>query len=103
MIELKGIKQDLAMSIFEAMMLICFGASWPFAVAKTYRTKNVKGKSVVFLSLIIFGYICGIIHKCIYKPDMVILLYVLNLVLVSADLVLWFRYRNREVMAELKD
>ena len=53
--------------------------------------------------MIIFGYICGIIHKCIYKPDMVILLYVLNLVLVSADLVLWFRYRNREVMAELKD
>lgn len=88
------------MSIYEALMLICFGASWPFAVIKTYRTKNVKGKSLVFLSLIIIGYICGIIHKLIYKPDAVIWLYVANLVLVSADLVLWFRYRNREVLVE---
>lgn len=90
------------MSIYEALMLICFGASWPFAVLKTYRTKSVKGKSVVFLSLIIFGYICGIIHKCLYKPDAVILLYILNLVLVSADLLLWFRYKDREIVVEGK-
>lgn len=83
------------MSIFEAMMLICFGASWPFAVAKTYKTKNVKGKSRIFLSLVIFGYICGIIHKILYSQDLVILLYILNLVLVSADLFLCLLYRNR--------
>lgn len=82
------------MSIYEILMLICFGASWPFAVLKTYKTKNVKGKSVLFLSLIIIGYICGIIHKCIYKPDAVIWLYVFNLILVSADLTLWFKYKN---------
>lgn len=90
------------MSIYEALMLICFGASWPFAVMKTYKTKNVKGKSLLFLCLIIIGYICGIIHKCIYKPDAVVWLYVANLVLVSADLVLWFRYKNREVLIEGK-
>lgn len=84
------------MSIYEILMLICFGASWPFAVLKTYKTKNVKGKSVLFLSLILIGYICGIIHKCIYNPDAVILLYVLNLVLVGTDLILWFKYRNNE-------
>jgi len=90
------------MSIYEALMLICFGASWPFAVIKTYRTKNVKGKSLIFLTLIIIGYICGIIHKIIYKPDAVIWLYVANLLLVSTDLLLWFRYRNREVLVEGK-
>ena len=37
------------MSIFEAIMLICFGASWPAAVYKTYTTKNVEGKSLLFL------------------------------------------------------
>ena len=94
------VQTGFTMSIFEAMMLICFGASWPFAVAKTYRTKNVKGKSLVFLSLIILGYISGIIHKCIYKPDAVILLYFVNLILVAADLFLCVRYRNKEVVIE---
>lgn len=88
------------MSIYEILMLICFGASWPFAVLKTYRTKNVKGKSVLFLSLILVGYICGIIHKCIYKPDAVVWLYVLNLILVGTDLILWFKYRNNENLME---
>ena len=41
--------QIKSMSIFEAGMLICFGASWPFAVMKTYKTKSVKGKSRLFL------------------------------------------------------
>lgn len=88
------------MSIYEILMLICFGASWPFAVHKTYKTKNVKGKSVLFLSLIFIGYICGIIHKCIYKPDAVIMLYVVNLILVGADLTLWFKYRNNDISNE---
>ena len=90
------------MSIYEVIMLICFGASWPFAVHKTYKTKSVKGKSVLFLSLIFLGYISGIIHKCIYKPDAVILLYILNLILVGADLTLWFKYRHNEISTEGK-
>ena len=88
--------QMKSMSIFEAGMLICFGASWPFAVLKTYKTKNVKGKSRLFLSLIILGYICGIINKILYSMDIVIWLYVLNLILVSADAVLVILYKNRE-------
>jgi len=83
-------------SPFEVLMLVCFGASWPFAVLKTYKTKNVKGKSIVFLSLIVIGYIAGVFHKVLYHPDVVIWLYVLNLVLVSADMVMWFKYRNND-------
>jgi hypothetical protein len=82
------------LSIFEILMLVCFGASWPFAVAKTYKTKNVKGKSIIFLSLVVIGYICGVAHKLIYHPDLVVWLYVLNGVMVSADIALWFRYRK---------
>ena len=37
------------MSVLEAGMMICFGASWPFQVAKTYKTKEVKGKSILFI------------------------------------------------------
>ena len=60
-----------SMSIFEAIMLICFGASWPFAVLKTYRTKAVKGKSRLFLILVILGYISGMINKILNGMDIV--------------------------------
>lgn len=80
-------------SIFEIIMLVCFGASWPFAVYKTYKTKNVSGKSFRFLGLIVFGYLCGILHKIFYHYDIVIWFYVLNLILVLADVVLLVKYR----------
>lgn len=82
------------MSFFEAGMLICFGASWPFAVAKTYRTKSIQGKSKLFLSLIILGYIFGIINKILNCMDIVFWLYVVNLLLVSTDLYFCLLYRN---------
>lgn len=82
------------MSIFEAGMLICFGASWPAAVYKTYKTKNVAGKSILFLFLILLGYSCGIMHKIMYNPDGVLYLYVLNFMLVFCDFLLYLRYQN---------
>lgn len=88
--------QIKSMSFFEAGMLICFGASWPFAVAKTYKTKSVKGKSKLFLSLIIIGYIFGMINKILNSVDIVFWLYVINLLLVSSDFVLCLIYKNRE-------
>ena len=85
------------MSIFEAGMLLCFGASWPAAVLKTYRTKNVEGKSKIFLMLILAGYVCGMINKVLYFGyDFVFWLYVINFMLVFCDLVLYFRYRRKD-------
>ena len=46
--------------ILEFMMLVLFGASWPFAIAKTYRAKRVDGKSPLFEVIVIAGYLCGI-------------------------------------------
>lgn len=84
------------MSIFEAGMMICFGASWPFQVAKTYKTKQVKGKSILFLWLVELGYVLGMIHKALYSWDIVFFLYLLNFVLVGADMVLYYIYKNRD-------
>lgn len=50
---------------FEILMLIAFGASWPLTVIKSLKTKSTKGKSALFLMLIIFGYLCGITAKLI--------------------------------------
>jgi hypothetical protein len=84
------------MSLFEAGMLICFGASWPFAVRKTFKTKSVKGKSKLFLFLIILGYVFGMVNKILNSMDIVFWLYVINLLLVTTDLIFCFMYRNRE-------
>ena len=92
------------MNIFEAGMLLCFGASWPAAVLKTYRTKNVEGKSLLFLSLILIGYICGMINKVLnFGYDFVFWLYVLNFLLVFCDFILYFKYKKRTSSADKKD
>ena len=79
------------MSIFEVIMLICFGAAWPVEIVKSWRARSAAGKSLGFLVILIVGYISGIIHKVLYNHDMVLLLYIINLALVTADLLLYFR------------
>lgn len=81
-------------SYYEILMLICFGVSWPVALLKTYSTKSVKGKSFLFLFLILLGYVFGIIHKFVYNLDYVIWLYIINGLLVFADMALWFKYKD---------
>ena len=46
--------------VLEAAMLVCFGASWPFSIAKALRTRVVRGKSPAFLGLVLAGYVAGI-------------------------------------------
>jgi len=88
-------------SIFEVLMLICFGLSWPVSIGKTVRTKVVAGKSPVFMSIIIAGYASGIFHKVFYSFDWVIWLYVINLVLVAIDMCLYFRYSKRVTCSDI--
>ncbi len=87
------------MSVFEIVMLVCFGASWPFSIARSYTSRATGGKSPVFLCLIIVGYIAGIIHKATHSRDFVIYLYALNAVMVSADLCLYARNKRLEARA----
>lgn len=85
---------DLSPRIFETIMLVCFGCSWPFAIAKTVRTKTAKGKSIVFIALIFVGYMAGIIFKVIGHLDGVILLYITNGSLVFTEILLYFKYKQ---------
>ncbi|MEA5058758.1 MAG: hypothetical protein VB049_01780 [Candidatus Pelethousia sp.] len=84
------------MPIFELMMLICFGVSWPAALYKTYKSRSTAGKSAIFSVLIETGYIFGIINKLMTTRDFVTYFYMLNAVMVFADLVLWYRNRLYE-------
>ena len=85
--------------ILEIIMVLSFGASWPFNVVKSYKARTTKGKSLLFLSFIFFGYIAGIISKLTNDAYMasfaskwyVLIFYVINLLMVGADLLLYVR------------
>ena len=77
------------MQIFEFIMLACFGLSWPISVYKSIKSKSTQGKSIFFIIAIIIGYVSGIIGKVVNNQlSYVLIIYCLNLVVVSIDLVL---------------
>lgn len=84
------------MSILEIIMLICFGAAWPVSIYKSYTSKNTKGKSVIFLFIIFVGYLSGIANKFLFSHDYVVFLYILNCLMVGADIILFFRNKRIE-------
>ena len=93
--------------ILEIVMILCFGASWPFNVYKSYRARTAKGKSLLFLLLIEIGYVAGIASKFLNPAYMaafsekwyVLFFYFLNFAMVGADVVLYFRNKRLDKQA----
>ncbi|MDD4213154.1 MAG: hypothetical protein PHY42_07180 [Bacilli bacterium] len=86
--------------ILEAVMVICFGISWPISIYKSYKARTAKGKSVHFLYFIVFGYACGVASKIIgHKISYVLVFYILNFMLVSVDILLYYRNRRLDQIA----
>ena len=83
-------------------MLILFGVSWPFNLMKSIKTRSTKGKSLLFLILIDLGYTAGITSKFfsdyfVWATDWwVFMIYVINFLFVSADLIMYFINRSKE-------
>jgi hypothetical protein len=85
--------------ILEIIMIVSFGASWPLNLMKSYKARTTKGKSLPFLLLIFFGYIAGITSKLVNEAYMaafaqkwyVLFFYVLNFIMVGADLCMYVR------------
>ena len=78
--------------IFEAVMLICFGLSWPISIARSWKTRTAKGKSYWFLVFALVGYISGLSGKFISgNVTYVVFFYSLNTLMVGTDLVLTIR------------
>ena len=87
--------------LFEALMLISFGAAWPASIYRSWKSRTTKGKSLLFMLIVLFGYACGIINKVINSADYVLAFYALDCILVSVDLVLYFRNKRIEQAAAL--
>ena len=78
--------------ILETIMLVCFGFSWPLNVIKAYKARTTKGTSLLFIILIIIGYIAGILSKIISgQINYVLIAYILNLAIVSVNVAIYFR------------
>lgn len=87
--------------ILETVMLICFGCSWPMSLIKNIKAKTAKGMSVGFTLLILTGYIAGITAKLInHGGAFVLAVYIFNLVVVSANLVVYFINKKRDKALE---
>ena len=90
--------------ILEAIMIVCFGFSWPLSIRKSYVSRTAKGKSGLFEILIEIGYIAGIINKILVVSSakeplswvfyLASAFYVLNFTMVAIDLCLWVRNRR---------
>lgn len=78
-------------SVFEALMLIAFGVSWPVSIVRSIKARSSEGKSLLYLILLELAYICGILHKLIVSLDIVLALYIINFIMVSIDIALYFR------------
>lgn len=82
------------MSPFEIGMLVCFGSAWPFSIYRSWKSRTTAGKSIIFLWVVLVGYICGIAHKMLYNYDGVVFFYALNALLVLIDIAIYFRNRQ---------
>ena len=86
----------------EALMILCFGISWPLSIHKSWVSRTAKGKSLMFEVFIWVGYIFGIARKWLLWSaaggagmDFMFYLgwffYVLNWAEISVDMLLYFR------------
>ena len=94
--------------ILEAVMLICFGLSWPISIRKSLISRTAKGKSLFFEVFLLIGYACGIVRKIIQAANgdsgflfyLSLFFYVLNFIEISIDVALYFRNRRLDQLAE---
>ena len=82
-------------SIFEAIMVICFGLSWPISVYKSWKSRTAKGKSLFFELFILIGYLFGMAGKILTgNLNYVFAFYILNTAMISVDIILFLRNRK---------
>lgn len=84
-------------NIFEMLMVILFGVSWPLNIAKAWKARTQKGSSVLFYFFILAGYVFGLgskyikLQQGISTPGYVWFFYILNAVMVSVGITIYFR------------
>ncbi len=98
---------DFLTELLEALMILCFGLSWPISIRKSWISRTAKGKSLFFEVFLLVGYVCGIARKIILFASgngsgflfyLGWFFYVLNFVEISIDVALYFRNRKLDAI-----
>ena len=89
--------------VLEAVMLICFGLSWPMNAYKNYKAGTAAGTSWQFILLITLGYVAGIAAKFVSGMiNWVLIVYFINVVCIAANWLVYFRNRRLDALASRK-
>ena len=97
--------------LLEALTILCFGLSWPISIRKSIVSRTAKGKSLFFEIFLVIGYLFGIVRKIILTVQggsgfiffLSFFFYVLNLIMISIDIALYFRNRKLDKLAEAQE
>ena len=63
---------EMISHLLEALMILCFGLSWPLSIYKSWTSRTAKGKSLYFEVFIWIGYIFGFLNIAEITVDMVL-------------------------------
>ena len=94
--------------LFEAVMIICFGLSWPLSVYKSWKSRTAHGQSLQFALFIWIGYTFGIAKNFIKffngSAGFIFFLawgfYFLNFIEITIDMALYFRNVKLDMAAD---
>lgn len=99
---------SIVADIFEILMILAFGFSWPFNIVRAYNARTTKGTSLLFLCLIGSGYVAGILCKIFacqgvvgyWTPTKILafIFYFINLSLIITALIVYCR--NKKIDSE---
>ena len=91
---------EMITDLMEAVMILCFGLSWPISIRKSWVSRTAKGKSLFFECFIWIGYVFGIARKFMQlgmgvETSWLFYLewffYFLNIAEITIDIILYFR------------
>ncbi len=86
----------------EAIMLICFGLSWPMNAYKNFKARTAAGTSWQFILLITLGYFAGIAAKFASgSVNWVLAVYLINLACIGVNWIVYFRNRRLDAQREI--
>ena len=94
--------------LLEALMIFCFGLSWPISIRKSIVSRTAKGKSLFFEVFLLIGYACGIARKFIQVSHgssgflfyLSFFFYLLNFLEIAIDVALYFRNKKLDELAD---
>lgn len=80
----------------EIGMLAVFGCLWIYCIINSWRSRTVKGKSVLFEYIFLVGYLAGLLGKIFLwrrtgELQYSTWLYIAEIIMVLVDIILYYR------------